>query len=224
MQNMREKRSRGELSSESESDRYLFLHISFAYQILEYISVLFACLFAALLIKHLSDIGVWISLILTEAATLCCMIGYIAHVIKRMPHGIEDFLLLDREFGETERFEISVGNDEKEVVQAADDAYVYGQKKGLDDQKNNAVRLMVEETGKNIVEHTFKKGKHVWFDIYILIRDNRVVMDFRDNGLKFNPLEFAGETDGYGLKLIRGLSKSMEYRYDFGLNALHIEL
>ena len=50
---MREKRSRGEQSSESESDRYLFLHISFAYQIMEYISVLFACLFVGAVASEL---------------------------------------------------------------------------------------------------------------------------------------------------------------------------
>jgi hypothetical protein len=47
-------------------------------------------------------------------------------------------------------------------------------------------------------------------------------LSIRDNGIKFNPLSYKNNQEQYGIRIIRGISKGMDYRYAVSMNNLNI--
>ena len=90
--------------------------------------------------------------------------------------------------------------------------------------KSFRICLAVEEIAGNIVEHGFtgKKGKH-FIDLRLTLeKDGSGCLSLRDNGVKFNPLEYRNKDTQYGLVIIRGISEKIDYHYVASMNCLNV--
>ncbi len=47
-------------------------------------------------------------------------------------------------------------------------------------------------------------------------------LSLRDNGVKFNPLEYRNRDTQYGLAIIRGISEKIDYHYVASMNCLNV--
>lgn len=89
----------------------------------------------------------------------------------------------------------------------------------------NAVGLMIEEVGTNIVRFAFDDTKDHWLDIFMVAKGGEVRLHFRDNGRPFDPIAYSDTHEvGIGLKLIRGLAQEIAYSHNLILNELYVKL
>lgn len=183
------------------------------------------CACSAALIGPFSEAGVWIAFLLAEIVTFVLIVAYAWICRKRLPKSLEDLMLLKDGFGETDQFEISVKNTTEDVVKAVDAAMAYAEARGVDKRKINAIGLMIEEVGTNIVRYAFEDKKNHWLDIFMLVKNGEARLHFRDNGKPFDPIAYSDSHEcGMGLRLIRGLTQDIEYSYNLALNELRVKL
>ncbi|MBR3457733.1 MAG: ATP-binding protein, partial [Selenomonadaceae bacterium] len=183
------------------------------------------CVCSAALIDRFSETGVWIAFLLAEVVTFVLIAAYVWVCRKRMPRSMEDLMLLKDDFGETDQLEISVKNTIDDVVKAVDTAMAYAEGRGIETRKINAIGLMIEEVGTNIVRYAFEDKKDHWLDIFMLVKRDEVRLHFRDNGKPFDPIAYSDSNEGgIGLKLVRGLTQDIEYSYNLILNELRVKL
>ena len=184
-------------------------------------SFAFSCPVAALLTILMPDKGVWISFVVVEIITLAAITLCVAVRIQHLPRSIDDLLLLSSDYGKKYQFTISVRNTDDEIQTAAKEAASYGAGRGLDDKTCDVISSLVIETGTNIKKYGLEKEKTSWFDISMNVFKDETVLVFRDNGIRFDPVEYTKKnTGGRGMQLLAEVSKKMEYSYDFGLNEL----
>ena len=82
----------------------------------------------------------------------------------------------------------------------------------------------MEEIAGNIVEHGFtgKKGKH-FIDLRLALeKDGSGCLSLRDNGVKFNTMNYRNMNIQYGLAIIRGISEKIDYHYVASMNCLNV--
>ena len=66
------------------------------------------------------------------------------------------------------------------------------------------------------------KGKH-FIDLRLTLeKDGSGCLSLRDNGVKFNPLEYRNRDTQYGLAIIRGISEKIDYHYVASMNCLNV--
>ena len=53
-------------------------------------------------------------------------------------------------------------------------------------------------------------------------KDGSGCLSLRDNGVKFNPLEYRNRDTQYGLAIIRGISEKIDYHYVASMNCLNV--
>jgi len=84
----------------------------------------------------------------------------------------------------------------------------------------------MEEMAGNIVEHGFAniKGRH-FIDLRLALgKDSSGYLSLRDNGIKFNPLEYQHKDDEYGITIIRGITEKIDYHYVASMNCLNMTI
>lgn len=98
------------------------------------------------------------------------------------------------------------------------------------------VVLIAEEIFANAINHGYDPDARATGELAVELRatPDRVLLEFRDNGRPFNPLENAHPDldapildrpiGGLGVHLIRELSESVEYSREDGHNVLHCAL
>lgn len=183
------------------------------------------CAGSAILIRPFSETGVWLAFLLAEIVTFLLIVAYVVACRKRLPMSLEDLMLLETDFGETDQLEISVKNTTEDVVKAVEAVIAYSEAKGVDKRKINAIGLMIEEVGTNIVRYAFDDKKAHWLDISMLVKNGEVRLHFRDNGKPFDPIAYSDRNEGgIGLKIIRGLTRDIEYSHNLILNELRVRL
>ncbi|MDH5824730.1 ATP-binding protein [Luteimonas sp. RD2P54] len=108
---------------------------------------------------------------------------------------------------------------------------------GVEQGVRDDVRLIVEELACNAIEHGGPDdpdiGQHE-LSVDIAIRDDLLVLQFRDDGAPFNPTDVstpdldadieARPLGGLGLYLIRQLAEEITYRRNGDLNLLKVVL
>lgn len=183
------------------------------------------CVCSLILIVPFSETGVWLAFVLAEVITFAVIFAYAWFHRKCCPKSLTDLMLLPEGFGEVDRLEISVKNTTEDVIKAVDAAMAYAEAKGVDQKKMNAIGLMIEEVGTNIVRFAFDDRKNHWLDIFMVVKADEVLLHFRDNGKPFDPIAYSDTNDvGIGLKIIRGVAQEIGYSYNLILNELYVKI
>ena len=64
---------------------------------------------------------------------------------------------------------------------------------------------------------------HQFIDLRLTLeKDGSGCLSLRDNGVKFNPLEYRNRDTQYGLAIIRGISEKIDYHYVASMNCLNV--
>ena len=209
----------------STENRYYANYIGFAH------SFLFLTIFGLILTPLIGITGIWVCFVLGETFTLIGLVVLIKIKEKKWPKTIDDFLLLPDEFEKDiiANLSISLENDIDEVIGLSNKILQFGEKYDTHKEMFNKLALCVEEMAGNIIQHGFKSSKKKHFiDIRIILTEKNIVFRIRDDGMAFNPLEYANQNEitenAIGIHMIQKLSKKMDYVNTIGLNNLTITL
>ena len=64
---------------------------------------------------------------------------------------------------------------------------------------------------------------HQFIDLRLTLeKDGSGCLSLRDNGVKFNPLEYRNRDTQYGLAIIRGISEKIDYHYVASMYCLNV--
>lgn len=190
----------------------------------------FMMLFIGILSPVFGTDGVWISFLLGEAAMLAALTGVVAWKKGHFPHSLEDFLLLPGDFGvpEEQQLSLSLENDMDKVIILSENIGRFCRKHGIDKRRTHHLSLCIEEMTGNVVQYAFTDGKKHFIDIRVLIKKEQLIFRIRDDGIPFNPLEKLQEDadpcKNIGIRLVKRISVSTDYRNTIGLNNLIVKL
>ncbi|WP_409199495.1 MATE family efflux transporter [Methanobrevibacter sp. DSM 116169] len=192
-------------------------------------SFLFISLFALIATPLIGEDGIWLCFTVGEILTLIGLIFLIKYKYGKFPKSTEDFLLLDDNFEKdiNSNLSISINGNMDEVMKLSNYVQEFGKNYPGKENIINKLALCVEEMGGNIVEHGFKScHNHHYIDVRIILTSKNVIFRIRDDGIPFNPIEYANKCEKtentMGIKIIQKIATNMEYRHTIGLNNLTI--
>lgn len=183
---------------------------------------------ALLLVHPLKVRGVWLAFLLAEAFTLLTSLVRITLRRHAPPRRLEDILCLPEGFGGNaqDRLELSIRNDLTAAAEAARGVYAFGEARGIDTAVLHRLSLAIEEIAGNVVVHNASRKGGAGLDLLVLNREDEVVVRFRDNGLRFDPIAFLKENppdmEHLGIQLAFHAADQFNYRYNVGLNNLQL--
>ena len=105
---------------------------------------------------------------------------------------------------------------------------------GASETTANDLYLVLEELVSNIVRHGYPDGRAGTIHVVLEAAADRIVMSFQDDGAPFDPSAADVKplpttiaelpTGGYGLRLVRALTRDVRYRRLAGHNLLDVTL
>ena len=191
-------------------------------------SMVYTVLFALILIRPMGANGAWVAFLLGEILTLVTVAVVLRIKTGKFPLSLDTILLLGDTFGGSpkDRLELSIGNSMEEVMVISSGIHKFGRNRDIDTDTLNLLSLCIEEMAGNVVRHAFKPGEKRWLDLTVIHKPDTLILRIRDNGAAFDPLAYDGGADDahYGIRMIRKLADTIEYRRSMGLNNLIIHL
>lgn len=192
-------------------------------------TLVFPVLLALILIVPAGAMGVWLSFLLADLASILLLVAVVAVHGKKLPRSLDDFMLLRENFGvsEGDKLELSIGNSMDQVMKLSQGIFRFGNGRKISQKNLNKLSLSIEEMAGNIIRHSFRPEEKRWIDLLILDKPDHLLIRLRDNGAAFDPVDYVKTepaADHIGIRLIFGLADSMEYRRTMGLNVLMITL
>ena len=168
--------------------------------------------------------GIWLS---KFAAGLLFFVVLLPFLHKYRGSGLLDHIMAtERDFAPDSRqvFQISVSARKEDVAEAGARMREFCAEAGMDKDKVFKICLALEELASNIVQHAYRDSrKNHSIDIRLVLgEDARGCLSIRDNGRKFNPLEYQYSEEQYGLRIIRGISDRIDYHYIASMNCLNL--
>lgn len=170
--------------------------------------------------------GIWFSWFVSGFLPLFVMLPFLHKYREQSRWDMWAAINTDLEDAIIGNYEISVEGNPEAVMQATRKLRGFCESKNLDYRKSFRICLATEEIAGNIVEHGFanKKGR-CFIDIrFTLSKNGSGILSFRDNGIKFNPLEYKNKNTQYGITIIRGITEKAEYHYVASMNCLNLTI
>lgn len=172
--------------------------------------------------------GVFVSFSVAEILSILLM--FIAATVKkkRIPNKIEDYMMLNNDFGATDSdvFEATL-YDMDGVIKASQDisdfCINHGNKKGA-----MKYALCVEEMAGNIIKHGFDGKKHC-IEIRMMKKNDGFILRIRDDCKAFNPKEWyqlvksEDKASHIGIKMVFEMAESIEYVNTMDKNTLIVK-
>ncbi len=175
--------------------------------------------------------GVWISFLIAEVLTLLVAVATVRAKSGKTPVSFAQMMLLSPDFVPDDEhvLDVSIKNDISQVMELSGRISEFCGKFSDDRQKIERLSLCIEEMAGNIVRHGFKDDKEHFIDIRIIMVEGQITFRMRDDGARFNPLQYANQAeDGdkatMGIRVIQKIAADMEYSNAIGLNNLTITL
>ncbi|WP_166405304.1 ATP-binding protein [Desulfonema ishimotonii] len=107
---------------------------------------------------------------------------------------------------------------------------IFGREHQLTDELVFDITLALEEIFSNIVFYSYADNNEHRIEIHIGLQDDEIILEIRDDGTPFNPLEAPKpdirrpfserEPGGLGIFLVHNLMDALDYRTDQGKNIL----
>ena len=192
----------------------------------------FVSLFTALLITRLDMNSVYVANVLNGLCVLLVFLGYAWWKNRHFPRGMEELMVIPKDFGvpEEERIDITVRSVE-EVVTVSERVQDFCLSRGIDAKNACFAALFLEEMAGNVVEHGFTKDtKQHTIDIRVAQKDGEVILRIRDDCVPFDPGErekIVSPDDpvkNIGIRMVYRMAKKVEYQNILGLNVLTIRI
>ena len=189
-----------------------------------------ACSF--ILIPVMKITGLYLSNILNGFICAAVVLVYVVVRNKHFPRTMEEFLLIPDGFGTTqdERIDISI-KDMQDVTSLSEQAVEFCKSKNIDRRRAFFTGLALEEMGRNVIEHGFSQDEHKHeIDVRIVHKDNDIILRIKDNCMAFDPLSRAAILDNsskeqnFGIRIVTGIAKEVQYQNLLGLNVLTIRI
>lgn len=158
--------------------------------------------------------GGWIGFFFGQAI-VAIVIVISTIVVRRNNKSLIPILLIPRA-QDKEMYDVTIETTIDNLNKCTHEIFSFLQTQGLD--KVNAYRyvLCAEELLKNIIDHGHAK--------YVDIRATKSIISIHDDGMSFNPIEYAKEDDRFGLKIVHGIGINMKYDYRFNQNMVTINI
>lgn len=166
--------------------------------------------------------GIWIGDALTYVLFFIINSAVILIKKRKMFISTEDFMLLPKDFyDEKNLLNFSITNKGQQVFCVAEQVESFLINHGYNKKIAAHCALCIEELMTRIV----KKNANV-MDIRLFVSEGNINLSIRDDGeannhLVYEPVDLA---DGAGIRIIRNSSKSVDYKYMAGFNALNVQL
>ena len=175
--------------------------------------------------------GAWISKPIINAAVVLLAALYI---LRQNGAGFrEKMLLLPEGLRAAPGRELTFQADSMhDVMDISRTAAAFILENGFDRRKADIVSLAIEEMAGNIVQHGFGDGREHHMDIRIVARDGELILRFRDNCRRFDPVEKyrmelqydSDPENGIAIKMMMRLVKEIKYTGLYGMNNLIIRI
>ncbi|MDL2246926.1 ATP-binding protein [Methanobrevibacter sp. OttesenSCG-928-K11] len=199
-------------------------------------NVIFMFVTALILTPFFYVDGVWISLVFGEILTIVAVYLIVSIKYKNFSFSLDNMMMLPKTFDEeiTQHIDFSIGNDMDEIIKASHEIHKFCLNNEFGERESYLIALSIEELAGNIIKHGFDKDNSKQFlDIRIIKTEDEIIFRLRDDGVKFNPLDYVEEIknkensdSALGIKLMMELVSNADYRYTIGTNnlTLHIKL
>lgn len=188
----------------------------------------FLAAFALPLSELIGVNGIWLSLSLSEIATLLAYL--VINIIMRKKRPCVDRCLLDTSREPKDDISFSVMNRVENVVDASEKIVGYCEEHDIDMKKSMKVGLAVEEILTVLIDRCLCSDREQYIDIRVCRIESEVMMRFRYTGEIFDPVSYyndnkenedmAGEL--LGLRLIANSASLIDFRQTLGTNNLMI--
>ena len=184
------------------------------------------------LIPAMKMTGLYIANVLNGVLCFMLIFGYAFYFKGKCPRTVEDLLSVPDSFGAApnDRIDIEV-RSMQEVLNISNQIIGFCTDCGIDRRRANHAALAMEEMAGNIILHGFTKDTKKYFvDIRVVHKENDLILRLRDNCKAFDPLSRAEMIQSedlvshIGLRMVRNISKDMQYQNLLGLNVLTIRL
>ena len=176
-------------------------------------------------------LGVWIAQVAAGILTALMIPVCAGIVLRRIPRGLKDLMLLPEDFGvpEEDRMELTV-TDTAQALQTSGQVIDFCLAHGTDRRRAAAAGLCLEEMAVNVIQHGFRPGHEDRVMVRVVYKEDSLMIRLKDSCPPFNPKERAELFDpedrahNVGIRLAARLSKKMEYEFILGLNVLTLTL
>ncbi|MBR1663853.1 MAG: ATP-binding protein [Ruminococcus sp.] len=188
-------------------------------------------LMSLILAPFMGALGIWLSQIFAGFFPVGAILIYTCMVNKRFPTSIESLLVMRDDFGvpKEDRMDLTIRNEE-EVLDTSKAVITFCKQHGIDHRRSFYSGLCIEEMAGNIVRHGFIAGRKNSMDIRVVMKNDSMLIRFKDTCKPFDPKEFSqmftpeDKTHNIGIRMISRISTDMEYHYVLGLNVLSIRI
>lgn len=188
-------------------------------------------LMSLILAPFMGALGIWLSQIFAGFFPVGAILIYTCMVNKRFPTSIESLLVMRDDFGvpAEDRMDLTIRNEE-EVLDTSKAVITFCKQHGIDHRRSFYSGLCIEEMAGNIVRHGFIAGRKNSMDIRVVMKNDSMLIRFKDTCKPFDPKEFSqmftpeDKTHNIGIRMISRISTDMEYHYVLGLNVLSIRI
>ena len=190
-------------------------------------------LFSLILMPSMSLNGLYLAIILNSvAAGIIIVFGYSVLMNRRLPRTMDEFMVIPRGFGvsDKDRMDVSVRSME-DVVTVSARVSEFCRRKGIDGRRSYLAGLFLEEMAGNVVDHGFRKdGKKHSVDIRVVYKDDGLILRIKDDCIPFDPMERRNIMDpedpmrNVGIRMVYAMAGRVDHRNILGLNVLTLTL
>ena len=176
--------------------------------------------------------GVWIGVIIGQAATLLVYSVFAWRKAGKVSFSAETYSYLDKDFGvDPDNISNYSVSDVATAESASEKLYRFYKDRGVDNREAMLISLCTEEIALNIIEHGFNadKAKHN-MEIRTVRKDNGITLRFRDDCIMFDPTKYVemndddGSEEHIGLRMIMKIVDDATYINSLGLNNLMLSI
>ncbi len=183
-----------------------------------------------LLAPALGALGVWLANPIGMILTILLVPIYCTICWQHIPRSLDEWMLLDKDFGVSEKDALNIAIDNlSDVSKASSVIQQFCEDHGMGKRASYYSALSLEEMAGNVINHGFSadKKRHL-LNATTVFKDGDIVLRIKDDCVPFNPVEMAqmssedGDMGGLGIRMVRSLSDDVTYQNMLGLNVLTI--
>lgn len=176
-----------------------------------------------ILAKFFGLTGIWFSLVVAQVGTLVVVLIIDFVIIKKSKGKYRNILLLE-DIDDNELLSLSFKGTYENASGVSLYLTSFLTSNGIEKNIANRVAVSVEEIALEATERMKSKKKDADIDIRIFSDKNNMIVSIRDNGDEFNPNYDIGDDEISPLKVIKSISKNIEYTRTLGFNRTIITL